>query len=466
MARSFYPCDRNQLMLLPPSIDDWVDQGDLSHFIVDALEEMDLACFYARYGDGSGQQAYRPEVIIGVLLLAYSLGHRSSRVIESLCANDVRFRMLTCNRTPDHCTIARFRTRHREQLEHLFVEVLRLCGAAGLVKLGVVAIDGTKVKANAAMEANRNRKQLAEMVEKMFGEAEDTDAREDELFGKQRRGDELPDELQTPASRRARLRAAKEQLARTDKAYRQADEKARAHINKYDETLARQEEKQAATGNKHAGHKIQPPPQTTLDEPKANLTDPDSLLVKDRRGYLQGYNAQAAVTGDTQVIVAADVVSRNNDMHELGSMITTLCATLAAAQIPQAPSAILADAGYWTPRSIEAAQEIVQTLAPQSELLVAVPPKWQKLAQAPVEDSSPPGQDLLVRLEHRQRSPAGQSLYRIRAQSVEPVFGTLKSARKLDRFSQRGIENVRAEWMLACATHNLLKLWKHHNSNN
>lgn len=466
MTRSFYPCDREQLSILPPSILDWIPEGDLSRFVVDVVEEMDLKPFYAKYKDGSGQTAYRPEVMVSLLVLAYCEGVRSSRAIERLCTRDIRYRMVTCNEMPDHTTIARFRNSCRDQLHKIFVDVLRLCAEAGLVKLGLVAVDGTKIKANAAMEANRSRKELAELVEKMLIEAEQTDVSEDEQKGVGRRGDELPDNLQSAASRRAKLRAAKERLDRLDRAHKKADGKSRALIKKYDKTVEGRQTTQFETGKKPGGRTPRTPAEQELNKPKGNLTDPDSEAMSARSGFVQGFNAQAAVTSETQIIVAANVVGTGTDMNQLAPMLDKVRETLAASEISQCPCVVAADAGYWTPDAITLADESAERFTTPPELLVAVPHRWRKLKEAPVDDTPPGDASLHYRIEYRQRGPSGRALYRKRAQSVEPAFGQVKTVQRFDRFSMRGIENVQAEWLLVCATHNLLKLWRHKYSQN
>jgi transposase len=466
MTRSFHPCDREQLMMLPPSVADWIPEDDLSRLVIEAVEQFDLRPFYAKYKDGSGQSAYRPEVMISLLLLAYCQGIRSSRSIERLCVNDIRFRMVTCNLMPDHTTIARFRSGWRKELQALFVQVLELCAQAGLVKLGAVAIDGTKIKANAAMESNRSRQQLAQMVEQMLNEADQADAQEDAAAAPSR-SEDLPEGLRTSASRAASLRAARERIERTSQAYGKADAKARKQMNKYDEKIERQRARQAQTGKKPAGHKIKPPTDQQLDEPKANLSDPGSELMRGRSGFIQGYNAQAAVDTQSQVIVATAVSYLGTDMGQLAPMMRQMRRALECAAIARLPAAVLADAGYWTCDSLADAYNEAQQMEPAAQLLMAVPSRYSKLKDAPLAGQPPPQDACLeLRLEHLQRSPEGQKLYQQRAQSVEPVFGQIKHNLKFDRFSMRGPDKANAEWSLMCTAHNLLKLWRRQCSQN
>ena len=463
MARSFYPVDRDQMLLLPPNISDWVPDDDISRFIMDAVDQLDLRPFYQKFKDGSGQTAYRPEVLLSLLVLAYTHGIHSSRAIESLCVRDIRFRLITANQFPDHTTIARFRSANTEQMQSFFEQILKLCAEAGLVKLGMVALDGTKMKANAAMESNRTRKELSELVEQMLKQAEETDAKEDLEFGADKRGDELPEDLRSSSSRKARLRAAKDRLDRAHQALAKADAKARVLINKYDEKIEKQQIRKAETGKNPAGHKLKPPTEDEIDKPKGNLTDPDSEIMKGRHGFTQAHNAQIAVDADTQIIVAQTVVTEKNDMFLLTPMINNLRQTLTCVGITDFAQTIAADGGYWTRDSITTAHQTLEAISGQSncpELLVNVPRCWQKLTHV---DDSPPADNLSLheRIEYRVRSPQGQLLYKKRAQSAEPVFGQLKNVRKFDRFSLRGTPKTRAEWALLCATHNISKLWAH-----
>ena len=213
MAYNFKECNRDQVFLLPPSIREWLPEGDLALFIIDAVAQMDLGAFYRKYRpDGRGQAAFEPSMMTTLLLYAYSVGIRSSRQIERLCERDIAFKVIAANQVPDHCTIARFRQENGKEIGGLFTEVLKLCAKAGLVKVGVVALDGTKVKANAALEANRTYEHIKREVSKMLTEAETTDAEEDKLYGKDKRGDELPDDLRDPESRLRRLQECKKRL--------------------------------------------------------------------------------------------------------------------------------------------------------------------------------------------------------------------------------------------------------------
>lgn len=459
MARSFHPSDRDQLFLLPPDMRDWLREDHLAYFIIDVVKGLDLAPFYAKYKDGSGQQAYPPQIMLTVLLFGYCIGIRSSRVLEDKCQTDVAFRVAAVNLRPDHVTIARFRANFREELKQLFTKVLELCQEAGLIKLGALSIDGTKMKANAAMEENRTRKQLREIVAQMLDEADAQDAKEDKGFGEGQRGDELPEDLRSAKSRAAALRAARERLARREQALAKADAKAQEELQQYEETMQRRADKERA-GKKQGGSEPKPPDPQELDKIKANTTDPDSYLVKGRSGFKQGYNAQAAVMEGTQIIVATAIAPAGCDQTELAPMIELASKNLKNISSSLLIEGVLADGGYWSHDALTRSHQLLQdthgSAAPP--LLVAVPSRYGKFKDALPED---PPENLIHRLEYQQKLPAGQRLYKKRAITNEPVFGQMKEGRRLDRFLQRGKQNAEAEWSFMCTTHNLLKLWRH-----
>lgn len=292
MAQNFLSCDREQELLLPPSLREWLPEDHLAWFVLDAVEAMDLGAFYAAYrADGHGRAAHDPAMMVALLLYAYAVGERSSRGIERRCQEDIAFRVITANQAPDHATIARFRVRHEDALAGLFGQVLALCARAGAIQVGVIAVDGTKVRANAADRQNRTYEQLAREI---LQEAGAVDAAEDAEFG-DTRGDELPPELADRNTRRARLREAKRQL--------EAElEAGRAELAQWQKDKADYVER---TGRKIYGPKK---PRPVPDSPtrRINLTDPDSRPVKTAAGFLQGYTAQAVATKEQFVIAAGD----------------------------------------------------------------------------------------------------------------------------------------------------------------
>ena len=302
MPQRFLPCDRDQQYLMPASLRDWLPEDHLAWFVLDAVGQMDLTAFYAAYRqDGWGRSAYEPAMLVALLLYAYCEGERSSRQIERRCREDIAFRVLAANQVPDHATVCRFRQLHEEALAGLFVEVLRLCAEAGLLRVGVVALDGTKLQANASRERNRDAPEIEAEVRRILAEAERVDAAEDARFGNER-GDELPPGLRRRDERLVQLRAAKERLAARER------ERQERHAERLRERATKDPR----------GRKPKPP----AAEPaaKVNLTDPESRVVRDYHGYFQGYNVQAAVTRD-QIIVAAEVTRAATDVDELHPMI-------------------------------------------------------------------------------------------------------------------------------------------------
>ena len=447
MSYNFLPCERDQSYLLPPSVADWLPEGHLAWFVLDAVGQMDLSGFREKYReDGTGSAAYQPEMMVALLLYSYCVGERSSRRIEKLCETDVAFRVITANARPDHATIARFRRRHREELEGLFGEILRLCGAAGLVKVGVVVVDGSKIKASAALAANKTSDGIDAEVKKMLSEAEAKDAEEDRQYGSAR-GDELPEGLRRHDDRLKRLRECRERLKR------EAAEREAEHERK----LAERAAKEAESGEKLRGRKPKEPDGKKDEEAKANVTDPDSRVMKTRSGYVQGYNAQAVVT-EGQVILAAEVTQEANDAHQLQPMLEKVAENLTAAGVEERPAVALADAGYCNEAS-------VLGMKPDGpELFAATTKDWKQRKamreRPPPRGRIPRGLNWRERMERKLLTRRGRELYRKRGMTVEPVFGQVKDVRGCDGFLLRGMDGAACEWKLICSTHNLLKLWR------
>ena len=445
MARFFREPDRRQRYLLPVDMLDWLPEDDIVHLLVDAVALMDLSAFEAAYKVGkAGQAPFAPRVLLALLLYAYSHGIRSSRAIERRCGRDAGFRFIVGAEVPDHTVIARFRRRHAERMKAVFLAVLELCREAGLIRLGLVALDGTKVRANAALDANRTARGIEAEIARMLAEAETVDAREDDLFGT-RRGDELPEGLSQAADRRARLLACQEKLAR------QAAEAAARQRAKI-ETRAAEER---ATGRRKRGRKPKPPDPAVDPEAVANVTDPESGIMKSRHGWLQGYNAQLVVTRD-QIILAADVTSEANDNHQLTGMLDQAQAHVEAVLGEDAVlGAAVADAGYWSEANAASETEAC-------ELFIAT--QKDRRQRAALREAPPPrgrlpkGMTARERMERKLRTKRGRRLYRQRGSSVEPVFGQMKERQGAGRFSMRGLERCRGEWQLDATAHNLRKL--------
>jgi transposase len=434
MGQRFVCGDRGQAFLLPPDVRDWVPAEHLAWFVIAAVDELDLAAFYGRYRrDGWGRPAFDPAVMVAVVLYAYAVGVRSARAIERRCVEDVAFRVVAANLRPDHATIARFRVVHEQALAGLFGQVLALCQRAGLVRAGVIAVDSTKVAANASGLANKTFEDLAREV---LEEAAAIDAAEDELYG-DARGDELPAELADPTTRRARIRELMDELdaeRRAEQAQRQA-------------MLERRAEHQRRTGRRPAGRPPVARPKTLQKARRVNLTDPDSRPVKTPRGFIQGYNAQA-VAGDGQIVLAADVIAVSPDGGQLEPMIHAARRELEIAGVPARPGAVLADAGYWHGAQIRSLRE--------QGITVLVPP------DAHVADAPNPARrsGLYADMRARLQEPETAALYRRRQTLIEPIFGHTKHNRRIGRFRRRGLAACRAEWRVITATHNLLKAWR------
>jgi transposase len=448
MAYNFLPCPRDQAFLLPPDLREWLPADHLAWFVLDVVDQLDLDPFLRAYrADGHGRAAYDPGMLLGVLLYAYCTGIRSSRQIERRCHEDIAFRVLSANSTPDHVTLARFRVRHERALAGLLVQSLRLCAAAGLVCLGTVALDGTKLAANAAAKRNRTSEELqARMqaeVQRMLEQAAQTDQREDQQAAAQRQA--LPPELASSTGRLARLREAK---ARLDA---EAAQRERTYADRVAATIAATK---AAGRTPKASYRHRPRDEAPRPDATANTTDPDSRRIHTRHGSLQGYNAQAIATTD-QLIVAAGLAQTSNDLQQLAPMLTELTGTLTAAGIAGRPEVLLADSGYWSIANLT-------TIPDAPELLIA-PAKHAREGK-PRKDGGPSASrstGLRRAMEAKLRSPEGKARYKLRKQTIEPVFGQIKEIRGARRFQRRGLRACTAEWQLLCGTHNLLKLWRH-----
>jgi transposase len=463
MAQNFIVCDREQELLLPPSLREWLSEDHLAWCVLESVAEMDLSAFYGDYRqDGHGRAAHDPAMMVALFVYAYAIGVRSSRGIERHCRDDVAFRVLAANQAPDHATIARFRARHEEAIAGLFGEVLELCARAGLVKVGVVAVDGTKIAAAATHHATRSYEQIAkEIVE----EAARIDAAEDELFG-DARGDELPPGFQTSGDRRQRLREAKqaleaeraarakpiprdrgERLVECKRRLKEEWELERRVVAEHD---AWRERGVASDGSRRmsGGHRLKADPVAELSERKVNLTDPDSRNLKTTRGWVQGYNAQAVV-GEGQIVLAAEISVESLDTANLQPMVETAIGELEAAGVSDTPGVVLADAGYWKNDAIEAlcGKGIPTLVAPDAD---------RRKEPRPGRRGGP--YDFARRVL---ATDWGKQLYLKRQGTVEPVFGQIKSNRGANRFQRRGRSAVRSEWRLLTATHNLLKLHQH-----
>ena len=457
MGQRFVACDREQSFLMPPDVREWLPPRHLAWFVIDAVAEMDLDGFYAAYRvDGRSRPAYDPAMMVALLLYAYARGVRSSRVIERACDEDVAFRVLAAQQQPDHATIARFVERHEHAIAGLFGEVLTLCARSGLAKVGVIAVDGTKVAANASRNENRDYEQLAREI---LEEVKAVDAAEDELYG-DAFGDELPPEFATAQGRRGWLREAKQRLeaeraANPQPVPRSRPKRLKEAKRRLDEELwtevraNRAYEDYRARGRMKDGRRFGRPPDPyrppATPEGRVNVTDPDARVVKGLRGWMQGYDGQAVVN-EHQVILAAEVETVGADFGHLEPMLDAAQSELAAAGVTDTPEVLLADAGYWHGEQME---RIVDR-----GIQVLIPPDTSR-RRTTRRNWDGGHYDFMRRVLATDR---GGGLYRRRQPMVEPVFAQMKFNRGLDRFRRRGRGAVRAEWRLITATHNVLKL--------
>jgi transposase len=452
--KTFKPYNPDQPFLLPPVLQDWLPEDHPAAFISEVVDAaLDLTPILATYetGDRRGQPPYHPALLVKLLLYGYCTGKPSSRQLERATYEEIPYRVLAANQHPDHDTIAAFRQTHLTALAALFVQVLRLCQRAGLVQLGHVALDGTKVLANASKHKAMSYGRMTETAQRLeaeiaalFVEAQRVDAAEDAQYGKGRRGNELPAELARRESRLAKIRDAKATLEAEAKV--EAAEAAAAAQAK----LAARERQTRETGRNPKGPApTVPDPTEATPKPKAqrNFTDPESRIMKDgaTKSFIQAYNAQAAVDGTAQVIVAADVTQEANDKQQLVPMLTEVEANCGAS-----PAAASGDAGYFSAAAV--------TDAALAGIALYVPPDRQKHGEAP----APPADDgtVIGAMRAKLQTAAGHAIYALRKAIVEPVFGQIKGARGFRRFSFRGFAKVQAEWQLICLTHNLLKLFR------
>jgi transposase len=528
MAKEFRQVSRDQVFLLPPDMREWLPADHLVWFVLDTLETLDLSEFEAgRRRGGVGAAGYDPRMLLGLLIYAYCRGVRSSRQVERLCGTDVAFRVLCAQDVPDHCTVARFRAECQNAFASLFTHVLLIAGHAGLARFGTVAIDGTKIAANASIDANRGAEWLAQQVDRMVAEAEQVDAAEDRAAQRGQRegqGDRVPAGLANPADRRARIRAAAQEVTKQTRQQAEAEEskeaaarrrreraqagesvigripagphrlaEAQAHLGR---EITRQQAKldrraaiiaagkkpmgalpvpveehssvirsrraveaalaaEAAQAANHAGSvAANRPGGKKLPKTVANITDPSSRLMPTRRGFLQGYNAQVAVTSD-QMIAAVQVSQSPNDMAAFTPMMGA--AQAAARRLHEATGrdehtigVVLADAGYCSDANLA---------APGPDRLIAMSKNRDQLKTArehPTSGPPPPGVTPRQTMEHRLRTVEGMTLYKRRGATVEPGIGNLKKI--LDRFSRRGRDAAASELHLAATAFNLMKI--------
>jgi transposase len=439
MSKEFRPWKIDEAQLLPPSVQDYVPADHLSRLIVVLVrEELDLSAVTGSYRSTLGQPPFDPQMMTALLLHGYASGIYSSRRIAKAAVERADFMMIVAGDPPDFRTIAEFRKRHLRTLAGLFVQVLRLAETAGLVKLGHVALDGTKIKANAskhkAMSYERMKRREAELsaeVDRWLAAAAAADAEEDKRLG-DKRGDEMPAWVADKEKRLEKIRAARAALEAEAKAAAEAEMRRRAEA----------EEKRLAEGRKKNGRTPAPPSPQPDDKAQRNFTDPDSRILLTKDGYIQGYNAQAAVDGAAQIIVAHALTPRMSDQDQLVPLIDA-----AKNHLGGRPKEISADAGYCSEPNLAAlaARGIRAYLATGR-------------AKHPAEGKRHLTGPLTQAMRNKLKRAGRRSRYRLRKQIVEPVFGQIKQARGFRQFLLRGLEKVKAEWALICTAHNLTKL--------
>jgi transposase len=510
MAQNFIESLREQGFLLPADVREWLPADHLAWFVIDAVEEMDLAAFYSAYrADGHGRAAYEPSLMVALVLYAFATAVRSSRAIERHCRQDVAYRVITGNLVPDHATIARFIDRHQQALAALFSEVLKLCDKAGLVKTGVVSIDGTRIAGNSGPEVNYSFEQIASEV---IAKTRATDEAEDEEFG-EARADELPEQLHTAEGRREFLRQARVQTRREEQSLEPAGEreaeagenvplrldaeeivgrgrqgrdawlregKRQLEQHRWDspDPIPRSREERLllaawrleseldverraneayeayrARGRMRDGRRFgRPPnPHRTPDLPhgKVNITDPDSKPIPVGFGFVQGYNAQTAVN-EQQIVLAAEITNTSTDFSQLDPMVTATLDESNRAGIRQLPEAVAADAGYWNEQQMDevVANKHIPVLVAPDKGSRATPKRWLKGGRATWMRA-------VLASEH------GRERYAKRKQTVEPPYGDTKHNKGFIRFHRRGRTKVRTEFRLLMMAHNLTKLHRH-----
>ena len=487
--------------MLPPDVREWLSADHLAWFVIDAVAGMELSAFYAAYrAGGHGRAAYEPSLMVALVLFAFATNVRSSRAIERHCRQDVAYRVITGNLIPDHATIARFICRHERALAGLFGDVLRLCDRAGLVKPGVVSIDGTRIAGNASPEVNHGFDQIAREI---LAEAKAADEAEDELYGEER-GDELPEQLRTPEGRREFFRQAKRELEREDSGstepevpleleaknivgrgrqgrdawLREGKRQLEQHRWETPDSIGRgrpgrlllaAERLQAdhdvecrsnaayehyrATARdrlgRRPGGRAEPYRPPELPAGKVNTTDPDSRPIPIGFGFVQGYNAQAAVN-EEQIVLAAETTNISTDFSQLDPMVTATLDELRRAGIDQLPETVAADAGYWNEQHMDevVANKHIPVLVAPDKGTRATPKRWLSSGRASWMRS-------VLGSEH------GHDRYRKRKQTVEPLFGNTKHNSGVYRFHRRGRTKVRLEWRLLMMAHNLNKVHRH-----
>ena len=445
MSAKFSPIDRYTTYLLPPSLQDWLPEDHLARFVVDIVDGLDLSALKRAYS-GGGKQPYHPALLLSLLFYGYATGVFSSRKLEQATYDSVAFRYISADTHPDHDTIATFRKRFLSELTDLFAQVLVMAQAMGLLQLGKVSLDGTKIKANASKHkamswahANKLEEQLRAEVTELFAQAEQADTEAQPSL-------DIPEELKRREDRLAAIAQAKAEIERRAQVRDEAERAA------YEEKLARRRKKEKETGKKTGGRPPQAPTPGPRKQDQVNFTDEESRIMPSTEGFVQGYNAQAAVDVDSHMVVTNHVTAHCNDKQEVAPTLQQLDA------LPDAvgkPEGLLADSGYFSQDNVTRceAEDVTPYISPGREQ------HHQSLAERcePVPEC-PPDADAVTRMRHRLKTPDGKAVYARRKSTVETVFGIVKEVMGFRRFHVRGLEAVNGEWTLTCLAWNLKRM--------
>src|ERR1700739_4319547 len=438
MSKYFRPWNIDQTLLLPPNVQDFVPKDHVSRFIVELVQEsLDLREITGSYVSGLGQPPFDPRMMVALLLHSYASGLYSSRRIAKACRERNDFVMIVALDPPDFRTISDFRKRHLKALGALFLQVLKLCETAGLVKLGHVALDGTKIKANASKHKAMSYERMGKRAGGLEAEGQGwvdaagkADDSEDAASGRDKSGEEMPAWVGDKKRRAEKIRAAKAELEAEARAAAEAERKARAEAEKQRE----------AEGRKKPGRPAAPPSEDPDPKAQKNFTDPESRIMKTKDGFIQGYNAQAAVDAEAQVIVAHGLDANGSDQHQLTPMVDAV-----EANMGRKPEQVSADAGYCSDATLEAMEERA------IDAYIAA-----GRAKHPTDGEG--GSQRVVDMREKIKAAGHATPYRLRKQLPEPVFGQIKQARGFRQFLMRGLDKVAHEWGLVCLAHNMLKL--------
>jgi len=443
--KKFQRYDPDQTLLIAHDLRELLTEDHFCYFVSDTVDDLDLTAIYARYDELRGFPPYDPQMMVKILVYAYCTSQTSSRQIFKELVENVPFRVLAAGNRPDHRTINRFRRMHAEALQGLFQQVLDMCKRDGLVPAKAVALDGTKVKANASMAKNRTKEQLdkeherlKDDIDRYFAEAERIDKEEDELYGEENDGFSLPAHLRDRKARREHIREGLRQL-------KEEEEKRKAEEAKKLADRQEKEKEEASKGKEVRGRK---PVQKEAKPSRRNTTDPDSRTMSTRNGFVQGYNVQIVVDCSSQVIVACDVVQDGNDKHQLRRMLS-----LAREGIGRLPEKLLADAGYFSTKEVDGVEGTELFVATKSRRKTGLDDVLP-IIELGGRPTTKQAMELLLATNE------GRAAYRLRGQTVEPVNGQLKDRGGMREFKLRGLEGTKLEASLTCLGNNIKKLWR------